>query len=261
MARLIVISDVHGSMDALRTIEDRIDIDTVDRIVCLGDIVGYGPEPNEVISQLRDWGAECVLGNHDSALLGNKGVDIDNHFVGPNKELLLRSRDLIEPSNMKWLNQLPFVRENTIDGITYLASHSNPLLPTTWKRISDVEECLHLLNLIDERISICFIGHTHQSGVVTEQNHNARPARSPGKLSSTTDGSEVRKMKRMVANPGFLFHAKNPYSSPSFFILDTSSYSYSIEYFRYDLTNAAEKLKALHFPQKDIDALVGYPIL
>ncbi|MDR9388678.1 MAG: metallophosphoesterase family protein, partial [Balneolaceae bacterium] len=103
MAKLLVISDVHGSMDALNALNDRLDVNRVDKILCLGDMVGYGPEPNEVVAQLRDWNAECVLGNHDAAVLGDRSVDLDDHFVGPTKAILTLTREIIDEDNFKWM--------------------------------------------------------------------------------------------------------------------------------------------------------------
>ncbi|MDR9447449.1 MAG: metallophosphoesterase family protein [Balneolaceae bacterium] len=232
MAKLLVISDVHGSMDALDALNDRLDVNRVDKILCLGDMVGYGPEPNEVMAQLRDWNAECVLGNHDAALLKDRGVDLDEHFTGSNKAMLRLTRDLIDGDNYQWLQSLPFVLQGTLDGYTYIASHSNPIHPTSWERIVEVHRCQQLLTQIDADIELCFLGHTHQSGIVTEN-------------------------MRMIVNPGYMFHAKSPFSQPSFFTFDTASSTYDLEYLEFDIDPIISKLQILGFSQREAVELVG----
>jgi predicted phosphodiesterase len=234
MAKLLVISDIHGSMDALEALNERLDLNDVEKILCLGDMVGYGPEPNEVLTQLREWNAECVLGNHDAAVLSDRGVDLDEHFMGSNKAMLRLTRELIDGENYHWLQSLPFVSRGTIDGYAYIASHSNPLNPTSWERIVDVNRCQQLLTQIEADITLCFLGHTHQSGIVTGEH------------------------MRMVVNPGYMFHAKSPFSQPSFFIFDTATSTYDVEYLDFDIDPIISKLQRLGFSRREAVDLVGF---
>ena len=73
--RLAVISDVHANLEALRAALASIAAEGVDRILCLGDIVGYHADPGECIALLRRSGAICVLGNHDGAVAGRTATD------------------------------------------------------------------------------------------------------------------------------------------------------------------------------------------
>ncbi len=68
--RLGLISDIHGDIRALETTLSRLDQLAVDQIVCLGDLVGYGSEPDAVVAQLRDRGIPCIRGNHDPIFPG-----------------------------------------------------------------------------------------------------------------------------------------------------------------------------------------------
>lgn len=70
--RIAVISDIHGNLYALMQVLQNIDQQNVDSIICLGDLVGYGPHPNEVISLIRRRGILCIKGNYDASVVENK---------------------------------------------------------------------------------------------------------------------------------------------------------------------------------------------
>ncbi len=68
-----ILADIHGNFEALKAVSDDMEQFDVDRIVCLGDNVGYGPEPDEVVTFIRTKGYESVLGNHEFALKDQRG--------------------------------------------------------------------------------------------------------------------------------------------------------------------------------------------
>ena len=75
--RIAVLSDIHSNLPALEAV--RADLRDIDEVWVLGDIVGYGPQPNEVIAALQEMGARSVLGNHDGAAIG----DVDAAYFNP----------------------------------------------------------------------------------------------------------------------------------------------------------------------------------
>ncbi|MBI3552284.1 MAG: metallophosphoesterase family protein [Elusimicrobia bacterium] len=99
-----VVSDVHSNVEALTVVLDFFKDFEVDGYICCGDIVGYGPEPDEVVARLRKLkNMHCIVGNHDLAVLGLMDVEWFNPFA---KAAALWSRDMLSPESKRWLQSL-----------------------------------------------------------------------------------------------------------------------------------------------------------
>src|SRR5882757_3855629 len=101
--RILVLSDIHANATALEAALAAA-ADRWDTVVCLGDIVGYGPDPNEVSSEIRKLGAVTIRGNHDKAVAGISATDDFNPVA---KAAVDWTRDTLEPNHLSWLKQLP----------------------------------------------------------------------------------------------------------------------------------------------------------
>jgi putative phosphoesterase len=101
--RYLILSDIHANLTALDTV-----LDTVkgrwDKVVCLGDVVGYGPDPNEVVDRIREIDATTIRGNHDKAGSGLANADDFNPVA---RNVALWTRDHLRPENREWLEKLP----------------------------------------------------------------------------------------------------------------------------------------------------------
>ncbi|MBC5803389.1 MAG: metallophosphoesterase, partial [Candidatus Eremiobacteraeota bacterium] len=101
--RYAVLSDVHGNLDALGAVLDAVAPSDV--LLCLGDIVGYGPDPNACIAMLRARGALTVLGNHDVAAVDGHGLE---YFNDAARVALEWTRGVLEPEHAAWLDSLSY---------------------------------------------------------------------------------------------------------------------------------------------------------
>src|SRR5439155_850305 len=124
--RIAVLSDIHSNLAALNAVRD--DLPSVDEIWVLGDIVGYGPQPNEVIRGLQQLGARSVLGNHDGAAIGT--VD-PNDFNPDAKTAVEWTATQLDPNARTYLASLPEVR---VSG-DLTAVHGSPREPV-WEYIT-----------------------------------------------------------------------------------------------------------------------------
>lgn len=150
--RLAVISDIHSNLAALRTALDIIKKENVDKIVCLGDIVGYGPRPNECIDLIRKHCQVSLMGNHDHAVLGLTDTYYFNQYA---REAVNWTRRTLTLNNRAYLESLPFSHhENEI-----LYVHSTPIHPEEWHYILSDYEAKQYLDTLKQRI--CFVGHSH----------------------------------------------------------------------------------------------------
>src|ERR1700737_2770358 len=101
--RTLVLSDLHANLTALSAALDAVK-GRWDQAVCLGDVVGYGPDPNEVTSKIRELGARTIRGNHDKAATGVMPTDDFNPVA---KAAVDWTRSQLTPENLKWLAGLP----------------------------------------------------------------------------------------------------------------------------------------------------------
>lgn len=150
--RYLVISDVHGNRFGLEAVLGRAH-GRFDRILCLGDVVGYGADPNRCCEILRENGAHSLLGNHDAAALGQ--IDI-SWFNPVATEAILWTRRELSPSNTQWLQSLKPRFESAEHGFD--AVHASLRQPLE-EYIIDARIAQATLALCSRQI--CFYGHTH----------------------------------------------------------------------------------------------------
>ncbi len=151
MNRILVVSDIHSNFIALDTVIT--DAGSFQQIWCLGDVVGYGPQPNECIDRLRQFDIICMAGNHDLGVTGKLGLW---DFTQDARELIFFTRHNLTSANYDWLQSL---HENTLEvghGVTLV--HASPRDPL-WEYI--VEREVAKFNLEYVNTPVCLNGHTH----------------------------------------------------------------------------------------------------
>ncbi|HMP79419.1 MAG TPA: metallophosphoesterase family protein [Pirellulaceae bacterium] len=164
--RIAIISDIHANWEALSSVLAHIADQRVDRIFCLGDIVGYGPNPRECIDACREFHM-CLLGNHDNGAL----FDPDGFNVGAERAIFWTRAQLEDPlllgARERWnfLAQLP--RTHRINGAMFVhGSPRNPLNEYVFPE--DVFNQRKMDRIFALVPNYCFQGHTHVPGVFTE---------------------------------------------------------------------------------------------
>jgi diadenosine tetraphosphatase ApaH/serine/threonine PP2A family protein phosphatase len=147
--RIAVLSDVHANLAALEAV--LADLPVVDEAWVLGDTVGYGPQPNEVIATLQAMGARSVLGNHDGAAIGT----VDPAYFNPDARAAIEwTAGAIDANARSYLGTLPEVRR---DG-DLMAVHGSPRDPI-WEYITSSSIAAANFDSFDSRL--CLFGHTH----------------------------------------------------------------------------------------------------
>jgi len=148
--RILVISDIHANLTALEAV--LADAGTYDKVICLGDLVGYGPDPNECVDLIhRLPNMTCLLGNHDAASLGQIDLNNFNHEAKLSSEW---ARDVLTEENKNILSSLP---ETIIIDDIFLA-HGSPRNPV-WEYMLDAHIAAINFRFFDTQL--CFVGHTH----------------------------------------------------------------------------------------------------
>ncbi|MGL5821966.1 MAG: metallophosphoesterase family protein [Sarcina sp.] len=154
--RLAIISDIHGNLYSLLRVLEDIDSQDVDTIICLGDLVGYGPHPNEVIAMIRKKHIISLKGNYDASVVDNAFTYIRSTNI--NDFSLPWTVEELRASNIYYLDNLPNELTMTICGKKIRFVHGSPRKINEYMYENN-EELESILNNIDEDILVC--AHTH----------------------------------------------------------------------------------------------------
>lgn len=234
--RLAIISDVHSNLEALRATLDDISMQEADRILCLGDIVGYNTDPAECIALLQECGAVCVAGNHDRAVCGQIPTD-DFGFVG--SRAILWTRRQLDPGALSFLAGLPL---KTKIGNEVIAVHGalHPEEGCETVRLDNDErrrESFEALMNHPSGIRICAFGHTHHLGVFDWQDSSPRQL-----LGNEID---LRAEAYYHINPGSVGESRTSDPRATYLVLDTSRHAIKVRRVEYDWSvSLAKKRRA-----------------
>ena len=185
--RIAVLSDIHANRLALDAV--LADAGQVDAIWQLGDIVGYGPEPDAVVERLREVGATGVRGNHDTAACGGSEIDWFNPEA---RRAMEWTRNAISTATVDWLAALP---DRTTEGVCDLVhgSHRDPL----WEYVTSRDVALANLRALSDGTHLGLHGHTHMpiafvedgGGLAVIRGHPGTPLELAGRPALVNPGS------------------------------------------------------------------------
>jgi predicted phosphodiesterase len=161
--RYLIVSDIHANLHAFDAILKNAG--NFDKIWCLGDVVGYGPNPNECIERLRQYDHVCVAGNHDYAALGKLNL---NDFNTDAQTSTVWTQQELTPASKDYLQNLP---DRVVEsGFTLV--HGSPREPI-WEYIMFPSIAKPQFAYFDTRV--CLVGHTHAPMVFIHSKTDGRP--------------------------------------------------------------------------------------
>jgi diadenosine tetraphosphatase ApaH/serine/threonine PP2A family protein phosphatase len=222
---IAIISDVHSNLEALTKAIDIIDSRSVDEIVCLGDIVGYGADPNECVDLVRRRCNTVIKGNHDDAVVD---LTVAEDFTDNARSAILWTRKQITKENLDYLRSLSFVHRKK----DMIFVHSSPCEPEEWNYIFDEDTAARAFRCFSE--PLCFIGHTHMPMIF-----------SPNGFASAITSDE-----RYLINVGSIGQPRDRNTDLSFGIFDTGTWTYENIRSPYDIETAAGKILKTTLPPK-----------
>ena len=241
--RILLLSDIHANLEALNACLEAAPAH--DRIVNLGDVVGYGADPNAVIDSVRSLSGQIVRGNHDKAVSGVMNLEHFNPMAGL---AALWTREHLTPEKLDWLRELP-------QGPIYVPE----LEQVQFVHGSPMDEDEYLVNTRDSReplmtasARITFFGHTHRQGGFSwngEQPDIICPEYgSPDQIDSWS--LPLREGVRYLINPGSVGQPRDEDWRAAFAVLDSDLRR--VEYFRvpYDVKSAQEKILDAGLPPR-----------
>jgi predicted phosphodiesterase len=239
--RIAVLSDIHANLAALEAVAS--DLPAVDQVWVLGDIVGYGPHPNEVIGTLQAMGARSVLGNHDGAAIGT----VDPGYFNPDARRAIEwTAGAIDANARAYIGSLPEVRR---DG-QLTAVHGSPRDPI-WEYITGPSIAVANLAAFDTRL--CLFGHTHLP--VAFQAVDGGVASTIGMPGETValGGS------RALLNPGSVGQPRDGLPDAAYAILEISDRpeddAIQFRRVRYDIDRTQRDMRQLGLPPRLVERL------
>jgi predicted phosphodiesterase len=219
-----IISDIHSNLEALTKAITIIDEKNVDEIICLGDIVGYGANPNECVDIVRSRCAAVVLGNHDAAALDTSQA---HDFNAVARKAVFWTAEQLTPESKSYLLSLPMVERKE----QILFVHSSPNTPEAWDYVIDNDDADSALDHFEEKI--CFIGHTHVPGIFSHH----------GKAKTITLDEQF------LVNVGSIGQPRDGNPKLAFGIFDSTAWEYELIRSQYDIQKAADKIYAAKLPE------------
>jgi diadenosine tetraphosphatase ApaH/serine/threonine PP2A family protein phosphatase len=235
--RVAVLSDIHSNAHALDAVLAAIG--AVDRIWVLGDIVGYGGQPDEVVARLRTEGAVAVQGNHDAAVLGRIPVDTFNELAAA---AVAWTASAIAPGTRRWLASQP---ERRVEE-TFTLVHGSPRDPL-WEYLASVPVARASLAAFDT--THCLVGHTHLPTVFRDD---------AGRVGSIRVGDGTRLHlddRRCILNPGSVGQPRDGDPRACAMVLDTAAGEVDWHRVSYPIAEAQAAIRAAGLPRLLADRL------
>lgn len=236
--RYLIISDIHANRTALETVLAAAK-GKWDKAVCLGDLIGYGPDPNEVVELIRSLEAETIRGNHDKAIAGIEDIDDFNPIA---RAAVLWTRERLRPENREYLQNLP-KGPIAIDGFTVV--HGS---------VYDEDEYVYSPELALDPLKssptpVTFFGHTHLQGGFTLRGEDVQALHvSPG-LGRESVQVKIESGTIYLLNPGSVGQPRDGDARSGFAIADLKQHT--VEFWRvpYDIARVQQRMTQAGLPE------------
>jgi predicted phosphodiesterase len=236
--RVVIISDIHSNLVALEAVLE--DAPSGAPIWCLGDVVGYGPNPNECVELLRDLKVECIVGNHDWAVM-NK-VDVQD-FNPDAQRSVMWTQEQLKPENLTYLESLPL---SLVKG-QFTLVHGSPREPV-WEYI--LYPPIARLNFAYFKTPYCFVGHTHVPVIFRFEVRNDEHVCEAEQL---IEGDPLPLGEgRLIINPGSVGQPRDGDARASYAILDTEALTLEYRRVQYNIAKIQALMAQVDLPQRNI---------
>lgn len=237
--RSLIISDIHANATALDAVLAHAG--NVDAFWCLGDLVGYGPDPNECIARLRELpNLICLQGNHDGAALGHLALEGFNLEARNSIEWL---RENITSDSSNFLETLrPRAEVNDIS--LCHASPRHPMLEYLLDTFSAAENFGYF------ETDFCFVGHTHVPVLFSLTSHTVH-------LEVPIPNTQLQLVARCIVNPGSVGQPRDRDPRAAYAIFDTETKVWDYRRVEYDVEAVQRRMRAANLPERHIARLAA----
>jgi diadenosine tetraphosphatase ApaH/serine/threonine PP2A family protein phosphatase len=232
--RVLIISDIHANLTALEAVLEHAK--DQEAVWCLGDLIGYGPDPNECIELVASLpNSLSLIGNHDQAVLGEIPLSRFNSDAGA---VVAWTQTVLSEQNHAYLNTLP--SKVALEG--YTLAHGSPNQPV-WEYILDPNTADR--NFEAFSTDYCFVGHSHLPIIFQ------RPFPESFALPRPVQWQEPMELKpRMILNPGSVGQPRDGDPRASYGVLDTEAETWEMHRVEYDIKKVQERILEAGLPER-----------
>lgn len=233
--RIAVLSDIHGNLEALEAVfEDMVRLD-VSEVFCLGDLIGYGPDPDQVVQFIKDRGIHSVIGNHELAAIDPTHL---KWFNPPARESLKKTLRMLSEDSMEFISGLKqclmahncrFVHGFPLDSVSTYA------FAVTNNRICKI--------LMDMPEKVCFIGHTHLLEIIEHDGQKVTRLPFPSGI------SHLSPERQYIVNIGSVGQPRDNNHDAKYVIFDTLELTLEVRFVTYPIQVVVEKILAAGLPE------------
>jgi predicted phosphodiesterase len=230
-----IISDIHGNMAALEMVFKDIEASAVDEIICLGDCIGYGQEPEQVVSEIRRRQIPTIIGNHELATFKKNHLDWFNPLA---RSSLEKSMAMLSQESLEYMKHLP---SNRVIGDHRYVHGYPPESARTYLFQKAPFQLIKTFNSMAERI--CFVGHTHDLEII--QFDGRQVERWPL-------GQGLRQLDpafRYIINVGSVGQPRDGNNQAKYLIVEPERDRIDVRFVAYDIARTAAKIKAAGMPE------------
>jgi len=236
--RFLVLSDIHANLTAFEAVMAAAE-GRWDRAVCLGDLVGYGPDPNQVVERIRALGAQTIRGNHDKA---GSGIESAEDFNPLAKRVAHWTRDQLTPENITYLKELP-AGPVQVDGISIL----HGALRNEDEYVFTPAQALE--GLLEAPTQVCFFGHTHFQGGFSFRENRLGVIQLKAGPGASFAAMQIEEGTRYLINPGSIGQPRDSDPRAAFAIADMTHRV--VEFWRapYDIEAVQRRMLEAELPE------------
>lgn len=239
--RIAIISDIHGNLEALTEVLADIDAHEIDKIVNLGDNIGYGPDSDAVVACILDRNITSIMGNHELALLE---PDLLSWFNAAARESLIKTRDMLSDDSLTFIKSLQ--RSMVANGHVY-AHGFPPDSVTTY--LFDVTRDELACAFKNDTQQLCFVGHAHR--LISVVKSGAKILRQPLRRGLF----RVDPANQYIFNVGSVGQPRDGDNRAKYAIYDDKTGTLEVRFVPYDIVATAKKIVAAGLPKIHADRL------
>lgn len=230
--RIAFISDLHSNIYAVESLEKDLKKRDVDKIICLGDIVGYGANPVEVVEWVKEKCDFSLRGNHDTLVSDAEPIDMHNPYT---LKAAFYNSEVLQEKHKEFLRSL----EKDYEDDEMVLTHDEPCIPGSMEYITKIKEAKDTFSAFNQ--NYCFYGHTHIAGIFEKDNEEVNFIKE--------SFIKLDPAKRYLINPGSVGQPRDKDPRASYLIFDKEKLTLEFIRVEYDIEKAAKGILNANLPQ------------
>ena len=239
--RYAILSDIHANLESLTQVLHSLRSDSIDAYYCLGDIVGYGANPNECIDEIRNICRMSLAGNHDWAAAGALALDYFNDFA---RESIVWTQGVLAQDNASYLSRLQLV----LDDPAMTMVHGTLPDPGAFHYMFNSGIARETFEVM--QTDVCFVGHTHVAGVFMQDGRGRV-------FFDATPRVTLKPTFKYIVNVGSVGQPRDNDPRAAYCIFDTAALTIEIKRAAYDTRAVRRKILNAGLPPFLADRLTA----